>query len=58
LRQRFATLDDERARFASRLLVETTNTIMDSALAEGPEAGPFFDEALNLINTYLKTIDD
>jgi AcrR family transcriptional regulator len=58
LRQRFATLDDERARFASRLLVETTNTIMDSALAEGPEAGPFFDEALNRINTYQKTIDD
>jgi AcrR family transcriptional regulator len=57
LRERFATLDDERARFAARLLVETTMTIMDSELAEGPQSGAFFDEALHLINTYLETID-
>lgn len=57
LGQRFPALDDERAHFASRLLVETTNAIMDSALAEGPQAGAFFDEALHLINTYLTTID-
>ena len=57
LRERFATLDDERAHFAARLLVETTMTIMDSELAEGPQSGAFFDEALHLINTYLETID-
>ncbi len=57
LRERFATLDDERAHFAARLLVETTMTIMDSELAEGPQSGAFFDEALHLINTYLEAID-
>ena len=57
LRERFTSLDDERAHYAARLLVETTMAIMDSELAEGPESGAFFDEALHLINTYLGAIE-
>lgn len=56
LRQRFATLPEQRAFLASRLLVETTLTIMDSAYAEGPQAHAFFDEALTLVNCYLHRI--
>ena len=55
--ERYAGLDDERAHFASRLLVETTMTIMDSELADGPEASAFFDEALHLITTYLADLE-
>ncbi len=57
LRERYDALDDERAHFASRLLVETTMTIMDSELADGPEASAFFDEALHLITIYLEDIE-
>ena len=57
LLERFKNLDPERAHYAARLLIETTTAIIDSDLAEGPEAGAFFDEALSLVRNYLETID-
>jgi len=57
LRVRFVGISKERARAATRLLVEVTSTILDNSLEIGEHAHLFLGEGLTALKAYLHTLE-
>jgi hypothetical protein len=57
LRVRFVGISKDRARAATRLLVDVTSTILDSSQEVGEHANLFLNEGLTALKVYLHTLE-